>query len=634
MRILVITWLLATLPCSLLFSQDSTWFADVTDTTGLDGISALRINSVDINQDKYPDLIVLTNYNQRNNIRVFLNQQHPASSNATDRQFVEWTDSSGVNIHPDYPDSSYRADIITLADVNNDSVPDLITGTWHWSQASINFPQDRPSVLLNDGTGRFTHVPNNGFSALGSISIAGLTYLDYNQDGNIDVYVATFSDDHPNTQFRADVLMKGNGDGTFTNVTSPFDIGVIQFPMYGSSAVDWNNDGWTDILTSPYCRSGGTLWRNNGNNTFSDVSTVRGYNAQTMTGDNGQDLCQWGAFPYDYDNDGDMDVLHVLVHGGIDPGEGRTTIAKNLGPGNNYTLQWDLNVLNRVFPQSSHLGNMDATWLDMDNDMWVDLMVTETEYQPNSDRAFFYRQDSANLLQDITPDLGLLLVKSPHSVESFDFDLDGDYDLVMNRRLNNTELQILENNIGNQNNWIAVNPVAPAGVNANCIGARIVVHAGGVRQMREIHAGVGHFTGQQPFTPIFGLGAETTVDSIVVTWPSQLYPNSTAYNVPVNQVFDFPLNPPTSAENMVQPARLVVWPNPSGGNVRIAGDLLRHPDLKWSLQDIRGKQFSVDPQPESAGVYSLQIENLPNGVYFITVANPTEITTEKIVIRK
>ena len=609
-----------------LSAQTSSWFSDVTDSVGLGSKSAFRINVSDLNNDDYPDLVIVEGYNDRGLIRVYLNEQKPGSSDPTERIFVDFTDSSGVNVHPMFPDSSRRSELATIVDVDNDGDNDLVTGIWHWSLASVAYMNDRPAVLLNDGTGRFTHVVNNGFDQMGLISISGFAFTDYDQDGNIDCYVSTFSDDHPNTAFRKDHLMRGNGDGTFQDVTSPFDIGTVIWPMYGVSAGDWNNDGYNDIFTSPYCRSSGTLWQGSPYGYFTDVSLASGYDAQFMLGDTNRLLCQWGAFPYDYDNDGDLDVLHVSVHGGLDMGEGRSTIANNDGPSNGYRLNWDLSRLQRNNPQSSHLGNMDATWFDIDNDMLVDLMMTENSYQPATDRAFFFYQDSTHYFEDVTGDLGLLWIASPHSVESFDYDLDGDYDLLMNLINNNNAILVLENEIGQDNHWVTVKLEAPAGVNQNCIGARVYVTAGGVTQFREIQAGVGHFTGQQPFALTFGLADNENIDSLIVRWPNNAASPTVVYNPCIDTMLT--VNQSGTAcvladrKETVPAPEINVYPNPAREYLLISGIELESPNMGWVLSDLLGRKMNL-PSPTRIRNrnYRLDVSQIPAGVYVLVVGD-------------
>lgn len=605
-----------------LHSQNNTWFTDVSAQVGLASTpEALRLNVRDINGDDYPDIISVESVNRRNMIHVYLNVQDTASTNPLDRMFIDWTDSSGVNVHP-HPDSTggRRSEIVTLADVDNDGDPDMVSGIWHWEPATLNWPDDRSSVLLNDGTGRFTHVPNNGFDALGLISIGGFAYFDYDQDGNLDVFVSTFADDIPNTQFRKDYIMKGAGDGTFTERQGPFDLNTIIEPNYGVSATDWNNDGHQDILTAPYCRDDGTLWQNNGGFSFQDVSFQANYDLQQLLGDGGQAMCAWGSYPMDFDNDGDMDVFHSLVHGGLDSAEGRSTIASNLGASQQYRFQWEMDRLRRTGVQSSHLGNMDAAWLDIDNNGLVDLVHSETEYHP-FDRMYVYLQDSTHYFDDVTSLLGLTAYVA-HTIEAVDYDLDGDYDLIFNDRDDNTQIRVLRNNIGNQNNYLCIKLDPPAGVNADGIGTRIQVTSGGVTQTREVQAGVGHWGGQNPLVQLFGLGQNGGVDSVYVQWPGGL--TTTYYGPAINQTITIDGSLVTEVKPGNTP-KIYLYPNPNQGRFTLGGWDFSQTSTQVRVRDLVGRevetriaqngfQATLEMAQTSAGVYFVEITDEAQGV--------------------
>ncbi len=608
---------------SILLAQDPGWYTNVSAQVGLATTPmALRLNVTDINGDKYPDIISVENVNQRNMIHVYLNLQDTSSTNPLDRMFVDWTDSSNVNVHPDYPDSTRRTEIVTLGDIDNDGDADLIAGTWYWDPTALNFPDDRPSVMLNDGTGRFTHVANNGFDGLGQISIGGFSLLDFNFDGYLDVFVATFSDDHQNNDFHQDLLMVGNGDGTFFNRASPFDFQTVQEPMYGSSVTDWDNDCYPDIFTSPYCRSTGNLWQNQGGAAFQDVSGAANYSSQHMQGDTNQgiarDLCQWGVYPYDFDNDGDMDVFQALVHGGLQATEGTSTIAVNSGSANGYELNWELDRLVRNNPQSGHLGNMDASWMDINSDGLVDLVVTETEYVPATDRGFWYIQDSTHYFEDNTQALDLLQYK-PHTLEAVDYDLDGDYDIIMNDRNAGTQIRVLRNNIGIDNNWVGVELNAPAGCNMDAIGARIQLYSGGVVQMREIQAGLGHWGGQAPKLMLFGIGDNVIIDSIVVRWPITGCLTSTAISPNINEVHTIDINGLVIANEEALDERLTVWPNPTTGILSIRLEAGLPAGAKLEAFDQLGRLVPIAVQSTDAQGWRIDLGAQASGLYFIRV---------------
>lgn len=615
------------------FSQTPAWFSNVTSQVGLtSSAEALRLNVRDLNGDEYPDIVSVRTVNQRDMINVYLNVQDTNSANPLDRLFIDWTDSSGINVHPDFPDSTRRSEIVCFADVDNDGDPDAVSGIWHWDPSALNFPNDRATVMLNDGNGKFSHVPSNGFEQLGLISMGGLSFFDYNKDGNLDVYIATFSDDHPNTQFRKDYIMIGNGDGTFVERQGPFDLNTVQWPNYGSSVTDYDNDGWQDVFTSPYCRDGGVLWKNYSGAAFQNVAAQVNYNAQQLNGDNGQEMCQWGAYPYDFDNDGDMDLFQSLVHGGLDSAEGRSAIAVNQGPSQNYLFLQDLSLLQRAGPQSTHLGNMDASWVDLDNNMLVDLLVSETEYHPN-DRLYVYIQDSTNHFIDETVTLNLTNFRA-HTLESVDYDLDGDYDVILNDRDDGTRIRVVRNEIGNQNNWIGISLVAPMGVNYDCIGARVKVTAGGITQMRELQAGLGHWGGQAPLRMLFGLAGNIDVDSVEVIWPGNI-PPTVVYQPVINEVNEIASWGLTNLE-ISQAAPLLLYPNPTTGRFSLEGWDFSDESISVRVVDLMGNLILDRAETRDRYRLTMDLSDLASGVYLVQVldGNRGFQKTKRLVIQR
>jgi hypothetical protein len=548
LRIFMTTVVLAN--CSMqLVAQDKTWTTDVSSATKIAGLKGARVNMVDINNDNYPDMFVQEELGAKlstraRNMKIYLNQQDPNSTNPQDRIFVDVTAQSGVWVHPDIPDSSRVIDIALMADLNNDGNIDLVTGPYYDRLENFKFPEDRCEVMLGDGKGHFTLVKNNGLHELGLLNCAGMTFLDYDLDGILDLYIATWFKDKNlnytqgnNLGFMPDYLLKGNGDGTFTDVSKKAGIAGVEFPMYGATAMDWNNDGWIDILTSAYCRSGGSLWKNNQDGTFTDVASSVGYTSQFINGDvdasGPRALCQWAVVPADFDNDGDIDLLQALVHGGLDFGEGRSTISVNQGEAKGYKLKWDLGRLQRKDPQSPHLGDMDAAWFDFDNDGWQDCAYGENVYVPATDRVFMFRQNpTTHIFQDMTEAIGMLGFKSSYVNRPNDYDLDGDEDMMIGW---SNGLSLIRNNIGRSNNSVEIKLKAPQGVNHDCIGARITVYAGGMRQIRDVLTGQGHFGAQQPLEKIIGIGQSTTIDSIVIHWPHKTLSNTVVVNPPVNR---------------------------------------------------------------------------------------------------
>lgn len=547
--------------------QNSQWSSLVTTDVKLDTTQGFNVYVADINNDRFPDLITLKGnwaIGSDNALRAYINIRDTAATDPAARMFVDITTAANVNAMPSSQAVSKGTIVAALADVNNDGNIDMLRGNYYHRLETFTDNGDRCEVLLGDGKGHFTLVPN-GLQGLGLVNTTAFSFLDYNKDGNVDLFIATWFKDYRNDVWDHGYLMKGNGDGTFTNVTTQAGITEPE-PMYGCSVVDWNNDGWPDIATGPYCRTRGQLWQNNGNGTFTNVAVAAGYDAHYMQGDNGQNLCLWNPAPEDFDNDGDMDFFFSLVHGGLGANEGRSVMMLNGGPSNNYRLTADRSRMTRKTPMSQHLGDYDASWFDMDNDGMMDLLMGQGYYSPPTDRLYVFHQKQDHTFSDITNDVGLVRTetKDIHALEVMDYDMDGDDDMITCKDGQPRKLTVVKNEIGQDNNWIAVHLNAPQGVNKSSIGARITVWTGGIQHMREVYAGRGNNGGQQPFALIFGLGSNTTVDSIQVRWPNAGSTITTVYQSDINQYITISANgldvPGAAVTNDVG---IKVYPNPA-----------------------------------------------------------------------
>lgn len=570
---------------SSLSAQDATWLINVTEDAGLGDAYGSKIQHVDINNDNYPDLLFGTGGINKNTFRLYLNVENPDKNSPTKRIYKDITEESNINYNRNTGEDGRIIDVAAMADIDNDGDPDLVNSIyyhrWEYYNTSEKDPGDRSEVMLNDGNGHFTLVENNGLHDFqwkdliwsekdtafiplpaGIINTTGICFIDYNMDGNLDLFLGCWFLNYKFDEKWKSVLFKGNGDGTFTPTTDVINTAVQ--PMYGANVTDWNNDGWPDIITSAYCRSGGNLYQNNGNGSFTDVSAIANFNGQLMGGDHGQNLCNWEAVPADFDNDGDMDFLQVQVHGGYNDGEGRTHVTVNEGPENNYHLEWDLDRIHRDAPTETHLGDQGGSWVDIDNDGLLDIAIGQMAYPAaniyGQERLYICKQDQYNEFNDISKALGIYYTeKEAHSIESCDFDLDGDMDIFFSRQHRDTvvvdtvidgentkythrytymRIELLRNDIGNSNNWIAMKLNAPESTNQSAIGARMTVCSGNLRQIREIQAGLGHCAQQQHFIRNVGIEKKNYIDSIIVRWPNMDMQQTVVYNPPTNVILD------------------------------------------------------------------------------------------------
>ncbi len=603
------------------------WFVPANTETGLTLSSGTQLLpcAVDINHDEYPDLVSIyippdgTIYTIRKPMIIHLNIQDPDSDDPLARKFIDVTPQSGVHDIPG--DTGFHANCYTLADFNNDGNVDLVTGNFYYNKATYLYPNDRCQIFLGDGTGKFTWKANNGLSSIGLHNIRMLTALDYDRDGNLDLFIATYYESSTTGIRDHGYLLKGNGDGTFSDATDVSGIGVLPEAMYGSSATDYNNDCKPDIFTAPYCRSPGMVLKNEGNGTFTDMASALGYDLE-LTGA-GQRSCTFSVIPEDVNNDGYMDLFFTVVHGGNAPGQFRSTIGINRGPDHNYSFDIREDLLPVNQPASSHRGDYDGSFLDFDNDGLKDLVMAQGTYMPATDRTYFWQQQTDHSFREVTADLGLLIpdMKSTGAVDVIDYDMDGDDDVLITLQ-SGGPLRLWKNTIGQKNNWIAirVQPVPGYHINGSGIGTRIYVYYAGKMQMREVLAGRGQHTGQQPFMLNFGLGDATAVDSVVVRWPDANCSYKVVKNPQINSRLVINSFPAGINEGAPAVTELKVFPNPTAQYIVIqAHDLVRQvSDI--ILMDATGRKMPCRMSESDSDKFILDLEEMPAGIYFINIS--------------
>lgn len=308
----------------------------------------------------------------------------------------------------------------------------------------------------NNGDGTFTDFTTEAglTDRLKGYGFAVL-FGDYDNDGDLDIYIA--NDSVPN------YLYRNNGDGTFTEVGLEAGVAYSEDgrEQAGMGAVfgDYDNDGDLDLFVTNFSDDNNTLYRNDGDGFFTDVTFQSGLGAPSLP------FVSWGTEFLDYDNDGWKDLFVATGH---------------------------------VYPQVDQY-NFGMTYEERNQ-----------LYHNNHDGTFTEVTEVAGP--------GMQIKKVSRGATFGDYDNDGDIDvLVLNMGDRPT---LLRNEGGNRNHWIKFRTVGTRS-NRDGIGARIWVTAGGLTQMREVYMGSSFLCGND-IRVHFGLGKADKADLVRIRWPSGL----------------------------------------------------------------------------------------------------------------
>ncbi|SPE31339.1 ASPIC/UnbV [Candidatus Sulfotelmatomonas gaucii] len=389
----------------------------------------------------------------------------------------------------------------------------------------------------NNGDGTFTDVTAKAGVADGRWS-AGAAFGDYDGDGFVDLMVANYVDFHLNDlpQFGSssyckyrgvdvqcgprglkgagDSLFHNNGDGTFTDVSKQAGVSDPN-GYYGLGVIwsDFNNTGRPDI----YITNDSTpkfLYRNLGNRKFEEI----GYESGTALSNDGSEQASMGIAVGDYNHTG-RPSLYVNNFENENP-----DLYRNDG---------DWNFSEVSFPSGLAVAALPwvkwgTAFVDLDNDGWLDLMTANGHVYPQVDMIPSdpgYRQPkllSMNLgngnFCDASDEAGPALEEKQVSRGLAVGDLfnDGNMDVVVNN-LDGSPM-ILRNHGIPGRHWVSFEL---AGMKSNrlALNARVKIVAGGMTQTGEVHSG-GSYLSQNDLRLHFGLGSATKIDSVEIRWPS------------------------------------------------------------------------------------------------------------------
>jgi hypothetical protein len=312
-----------------------------------------------------------------------------------------------------------------------------------------------------------------------------------------------------------DHLFHNNGDGTFSDVSAKAGVGDSR-GYYGFSSVfvDVDDDGWVDLLVAndsvpKY------LYRNRHDGTFEDVSYISGF----ALSDDGREQAAMGIAVADYDRDGKVDFYitnfsddyNTLYH---NDGEANFTDVTNragianltipfLGWGTGF-LDYDNDGRSDIFIANGHV------YPGVDKQDWGTTWAQRPLLLRNLDGGKFQEVPAAT-------GSGLADVLTARGAAFGDLFNDGHIDVVLNNIDSGPAL--LRNVVKNSNHWLTLKLVGGQGSPRDAIGAKVFVTAGGVRQRGEVFSGGSYASSSDPRLH-FGLGAASRIDKLEIDWPS------------------------------------------------------------------------------------------------------------------
>ncbi|GEM_PF-935922 len=544
----------------------------------------------DLDNDGFPDVIIATADTAvgGGGIKVYHNNGGVS--------FTDITASTGIN----FVSSGLKC--IIIGDFNNDGLRDVYITSWYSGNR----------LYKNNGNGTFTNitatagvdVPNHYQSSVAS-------WFDFNNDGYLDLYVANYGGiEGCGDEFN--ILFKNNGNGTFSDVTSA--AGVADSSMKKPLAIvcfDYNYDGWQDIMIANDKGQRPTLFKNNGNSTFTDVTLTCGVMC----------ICDgMGLTLGDINHSGNLSVyMSNNINGNfLFRNNGNGTFTNISGPSG---IQMNKNCWG-------------ANFFDYDNEGWDGLFVTASLGIDMCDA--YFKNNHNNTFTNVVSGVGLVDSCQSHGSAVCDFNNDGYPDLFVTEIDSN--VHVYKNN-GGTNHWIKFKCTGTIS-NKDAIGTSLTIYYAGTVHKKAILGG-NSFLSCDDVVQLFGLGTATGIDSVRINWTNGM--TETAYNLAADRIYyavegsgiigiqNISSQVPKSF-NLAQN-----YPNPFNPSTKIQFSLPENEFVNIKVYDITGREVTtLVNQNLRAGVYSTDFNgsNLSSGVYFYTIRTAGFAETKKMILTK
>jgi hypothetical protein len=411
---------------------------------------------------------------------------------------------------------------VAVGDYDNDGFPDLLV-----------LGYGRCMLYHNNGDGTFTDVTTRAGVENSGRWASSAAWFDYDNDGQLDLVIANYVDWSPEHNFycgdpgpgmrsychpddfhgQPPTLYHNNGDGTFTDVSKSSGVGLKGGNGLGVVTFDYDNDGWQDIFIAND-HMPNFLFHNNRNGTFTEI----GYVAGVAVSADGEFEAGMGVDAADTTGSGRLDL--AVAH--LDMQLAR--LYQNMGA----QSFDDATLRSKIGYTTFNMSEFGLRFMDYDNDGAVDLFMATGHVLDNIERyhanaryaepKLMFRNQGHGSFEDVSHQLGpdFQLPRVSRGAAIGDFDNDGDLDILVNN--NGQPPQLLRNDGGNANHWLEILLIGTKS-NRDGVGARVKVCAGDLVLYDQRKGGMSYQSAQDPRLH-FGLGRHSLVDSVEISWPS------------------------------------------------------------------------------------------------------------------